>query len=287
MLKADLRRLFRTRSLYVCLILMVSIIIITSISMNILTQKGDLFEITYAVEGLNQGTKSDMQKIRAEADVLNNLDSPFMKGMRQKLRSYISFEILFKIPFVSSLFLMLAPLVVVLYSSKDYATGYIKNYLILPQAKTKWLVSKMLILPVIMATFYLGAFISSAIGTLILKNPFPEDFSEIFAYIAKISLPIFSFTLFTLFLTVALQNKTAALIISLPLSFNMQALAYILIDSAGFLPIKLRDWAFISKTKELSMSGVFPENLIAVSIAIATISLILSFVMMNKRDLKV
>lgn len=287
MYKADIRRLFRTRSLYANILIIMAIVLIAAFSMRTLSNRGDITEMTFMIEGINGSSQKEMQKIRdiAEAPGVSNFTPP--ENMRARLRSFISFEMLAKLPFATNLFFVLMPIVCVMYASKDYATGYLKNYLVMQNAKNKWLLSKMLTLPAILILFYIGIFLASAIGTLVLKNPFPESYADILLYIAKMSLPGFAFALFSLFLTVAFQSKTASLIVTLLLSFSLQTIIYALIDSINFLPFKLRDYAFVSLTRKLSVSGEFPPNLVIVSAAVAVLSIALSFIVMNRRDLKI
>lgn len=286
MLRTDLRRLAKTSRLYANIIIIMVVVLIAAVSIRALSESGDILEMTYAIEGLDESSSEEMNKVRDFSKSSGVNSFTLTEEMRVKMRAIISFEVLNKLPFATSLFFVLMPIVCVMYVSKDYTTGYLKNYLVIPDAKNKWLISKMLMLPVILIAFYIGIFIASAIGTLILKNSFPANYSDIFLYILKVSLPAIAFALLSLFLTVAFQSKTSSFIVTLLLSFNMQAIIYALIDSIDFLSFKLRDYAFISLTRNLCVTGEFPPNLVVVSIVLAVLSAAFSFVLMNRRDLK-
>ena len=283
MLRMDLRRLFRTKSLYISTIVLMAVVIIASIAINAVCKYGSVWDMQDVLSGFSDNTDMKTEMYDYSPSVA---DATMLEAMKVKLRSFMTLEVLASAPFMSRLSYMLTALVCVLFVSKDYTSAYIKNLLIIPQAKTKWLISKILILLVTILFMYLGITLAGIIGQLIMGNPFPSDFIPLISYMAKTLVSSISFGLFCIFIVVLFQKRTGAIIICLLMSFNFQMLIYTLIDITKALPFKLGDYGLMTLTGRIGIDTPLPDNLLPVAGAIAGLSLIFSFVLIRRRDLK-
>lgn len=283
MFRMDLRRLLRTKSLYISTIVLMAVVIIASIAINAVCKYGSVWDIQDVLSGFSSNTDMKTEVYDYSPSVA---DAAMLEAMKVKLRSFMTLEVLASAPFISRLSYMLIALVCVLFVSKDYITAYLKNLLLLPQAKIKWLISKIIILPVIIIFMYLGITLAALIGQLILGNPFPSDFMPLISYMAKTLVSSISFGLFSIFIVVLLQKRTGAIIICLLMSFNFQRLIYTLIDITKALPFKLSDYGLMTLTSRIGIDTPLPDTLLPVAGAITGLSLVLSFVLIRRRDLK-
>jgi len=284
MFRMDLRRLFRTKSLYICTIVLMAVVIIASVAVNAVCKYGSVWDIQDMLSGFSGDNELTTEIDGGYSPSL--ADAAMLEAAKVKLRSFMTLQVLASAPFMTRLSYMLISLVCVLYVSKDYITAYLKNLLMIPHAKTKWLISKILMLLVIIIFMYLGITLASLIGQLILGNPFPDDFMPLISYMAKTLVSAISFGLFNIFMVVLLQKRSGAIVICLLTSFNIQGIIYMLIDTAKLLPFKLSHYGFMLLTYKVNLHDPLPDKLLPVAGVIAGLSLLLSFVLIRRRDLK-
>ena len=284
--RMDLRRLVRTRSLYAILLVLAAMLLITSFSTWYMTEKSMTDLMLFAQEQLeeeNISATSEMGQIGLAASLLDASDS---RVMQLQVRRAMSFGVLASMPFTGFLAHTLLAVLTALYASKDYATGYFKNLLALPGVKTKWFISKVLMLALCILIVVAAVLGLAAIGTLILGNPMEIDWPQITAFMGQHMLLSFGLNMLVLLILVLSQNKTAALTMGILLSVNTQNLLFLLLDTTDWLPFRLRDWGLMNQAMKITMGGAMPERLPVIAAAVIGISFLVSLLAINRRDLK-
>ncbi|NLO15978.1 MAG: hypothetical protein GX123_08090, partial [Clostridiales bacterium] len=97
-----------------------------------------------------------------------------------------------------------------------------------------------------------------------------------------VSLALCAIVLFILTLT---QNKTAALVLGMVISVNMQMIIFFLIDSLNFLPFRLREWGLMSQASRLLSGGETPY-LVVTALVFMAAGFGISWWAITRRDLK-
>lgn len=232
-LRMDFRRLFRTRSYYISILIALAFLAI-------------LGGAAYYVTGLAQ------QMAQTEVD-LSTISNPTVLDMaRQQMN--IGFFASFFLSHNSLLHLILV-LFAAGYIAKDHQSGYLKNLFCIPQLRLKWLFSKLIVLLVASLLYYLVFLLGCALVVLLYGNTLSPDFADLARYFGlHLSVDMALFALICL-ITALLQTKTAAVILALVLSFNLQGILYLLIDSIGFLPVKLGSYGMMGLAGKLQLEG--------------------------------
>lgn len=286
MIRSDLRSLRKTKSLYSILLVLAAFVLITAFSTWYMTEKSmtellDFAQKQMAEEGMEQG--GNMAQIGAAAQMLDAGDA---RVMQLQVRRQMSFSILATLTYTAPLAHTLTVVLMAIYASKDYATGYLKNLLGVQNIKTKWIISKVLMAALAIAVVVISMLLFGLLGTLILGNPMEFNFPQVLPFLSQHMLVSFALCMLTMMVLVLTQNKTTALTVGMLLSFNTQNLLYMLLDTTDWLPFRLRDWGMMNQAGKIALGGAMPEKLPLIAGTIILVSLLASLVSINKRDLK-
>lgn len=285
-LRMDVRRLLRTRSLYATLVVLSAVILVAAIGTWYMTEKSvseliDYAQKQMAEEGIEGG--ADMDNIAMAAQFLDTSDA---RVVQLEMRRQMSFNTLSTMPFTGSFAHTLLAMLIALFASKDYATGYFKNLLAMPGVKTKWLLSKVVVMVLCILLTVAVVLGVSAIGTLILGNPMEIDWPKIMAFMGQHMLISFTLNMLVLMILIVTQNKTAAQTLGIMLSVNTQNLLYMLLDLTDWLPFRFKDWGLMNQAMKISLDGPVPERLPIIAAVLISFGFIVSLLGINRRDLK-
>lgn len=276
----DFRRLFKTRSFYIAMLIALLLLAIYSSAAYFFTGAG----IPKAAEG--QAPLAITQMLRQARLFLdfNHFASIMNTG-------------------TSMLHLILAAFAAA-FISKDHQSGYLKNLYGIRNLRGKWLASKLAVMMSAAVIYYLVYLLGAAIVTLLYGNALSPNIGALAAYYGMhLSVDLALFGLITLTVTL-LQTKTAAVVVALLLSFNLQAILYLIIDQFGWLPFDLAEYGMMSQASRLMIAGgspvagmmarrfqdmlasmpVTPATLLPVSLGIAFFTIALSWLMLVKVD---
>lgn len=240
LLRADMARLLRARSLYAGMLVIALTVAIAAAGIHVVT--------TQSVEGLKRAAGHDHGSDLQAGLAMAAMASPdAARRAMQELRRKTGAEALSQVPIrqVAVAHLMLV-IVVTLFAGRDYHTGYLKNLLTLRRIKQKWLLSKVLTALAASALLMLATLLSAVLGALALGNPpafEPGRMAGFFGVHAAVDLALAASVLLVLSFT---QNKTAALVFGMLEAFNLQRAIYLLADATGWLPVRLSDHAMMN-----------------------------------------
>ncbi|MHC1787350.1 MAG: hypothetical protein AB9880_09850 [Christensenellales bacterium] len=188
--------------------------------------------------------------------------------------------------------------------SKDHQSGYLKNLYGIRDLRGKWLLSKLVVMMTAAVLYYLCYLAGASLVTLLYGNAFSPDIGALAGYYGlhlSVDLALFGLILLTVTL---LQTKTAAVVVALLLSFNLQAILYLIIDQFGWLPFELVEYGMMGQASRLTIAGsgavaglmarrmqdilssmpTTPGSLLPVSLGIAALAIALSYLMLRRVD---
>ncbi|MGI6635606.1 MAG: ABC transporter permease [Christensenellales bacterium] len=279
-LRMDIRRLLRARSLYVGMLIIALIVGIATTAIHFLT--------TQSVDDLAQmgAWHEDGDDMQSKLAMAARISPENAKNAMLELRRQADVQSLSMVPIqqIGMAHLMLV-IVVALFAAKDYATGYLKNLLTLRGIKSKWLLSKLVIALLVSALLYLTTLLSAVIGSLLLGNPAAFDAAKLLSFFGvhmAVDLALAASVLCVLTLT---QNKTAALVFGMLEAFNFQRMIFFLLDTLGWLPFRLSDYAMMNQAGKYAPGGPAGQLLITAGVLFAVYALG-AWGALVKRDLK-
>ena len=278
----DLRRLFKTRSFYIAMILALLLLAI------------------YASAAYFFTSASVIKTTEGKAP-------PAVTQMLKQARIFLDFNHFASIMNTGTgmLHLILAAFAAA-FISKDHHSGYLKNLYGIRDLRFKWLVSKLAVMMTAAVIYYLVYLTGAAIVTLLYGNALSPNIGALAAYYGmhlSVDLALFGLIILTVTLV---QTKTAAVIVALLVSFNLQAIIYLIIDQFGWLPFELTEYGMMGQASRLIIAGsgpvggimarrfqsmmasmaTSPATLLPVSLGIALFAIALSWLMLRKVDYK-
>lgn len=280
-LKMDLRRLFKTRAMYVSMAILMAIILITAGTVLYMTSRS-LRELANIAKSMME---EDPQGMNIDAATTYVQLMGGEEQLKVMVRQTMDIMRLMQVPFAPNMVHLMIAVIAALFASKDYTSGYLKNLLCVPRMKQKWLIGKAAAMLVAAVMVYLAVFLAALIGTTMLGNSITTTWGALFLFLGKemlVSLALCAIVLFILTLT---QNKTAALVLGMVISVNMQMIIFFLIDSLNFLPFKLREWGLMSQASRLLSGGETPY-LVVTALVFMAAGFGISWWAITRRDLK-
>jgi ABC-type transport system involved in multi-copper enzyme maturation permease subunit len=236
MLHMDIRRLFKTRGYYITMLVSLILLAIFATAGYIVTGLGGSFGPQMENMSMGDATPAMIAQARRMMDF--NFFASFYLSHNSILHLLIA---LFAAGFIS----------------KDHQTGYFKNLLCIRSLRLKWLAGKLITMLLAAVIYYLVFLLGCALAVVLYGNPLTIDVSRVAAYFGlHLTVDMALFAVAAL-VVAALQTKTAAVIISLLLSFNIQAILYLLLDQLGLFPFKLQEWGMMSLASKLPLQGSF------------------------------
>ncbi len=281
-LHSDVRRLLRTRSLYVGMLVIALTVAIATAGVHFLT--------TQSVEGLTRfaqnhrgGAGNEMQAGLAMAALISP-DSA--REAMLELRRQTGVQTLAQVPIqqVGVAHLMLA-IVITLFAAKDYHTGYLKNLLTLRGIKTKWLLSKIVMALLASVLLSLATLVSAMVGAMVLGNAPTFDAGLMAGFFGMHLLVDLALAASVLLVLTLSQNKTAALVFGMLEAFNLQRAIYLLLDATGWLNFSLSDYAMMNLATAYG-PGDTPGQLLITTLVLFFVYLLGAWAAITRRDLK-
>lgn len=153
----DLRRLFRSKSFYVSMMIIIIFLSIFAFA-------------SYYVEGMAE------EFVPAAGG--RNMPPQVLDQVRKLITFNFFFSFFFSIPGMRMHHVLLA-LFAAGYISKEHHTGYLKNLLGIPHMRGKWMISKTLTLLFATLIYYLVFSLACAVALLLYGNPIVISLSEI------------------------------------------------------------------------------------------------------------
>lgn len=231
-LRMDLRRLFKTRGFYLSILLSLVFLLILSIA-------------AYFVTGLAQEMTGQ--------EFSGPMNNP-MIITQARSQMNVGFFASFFLSHNSLLHLLLA-LFAAGFIAKDHQSGYLKNLFCLPGLRFRWFFAKLIVLLIAALIYYAVYLLGCLLVVLIYGNPLSLNWADLARYFGlHLSVDMALFALICL-ITSLLQTKSAAVILALVLSLNIQGIFYLLIDSIGFLPFKLGEYGMMRLASRLITQG--------------------------------
>lgn len=231
MIRADLSRLYRSKGYYIIIILSLVLLAIFALAAYFVT--GFAREMT----GMDAGSFMNGDLLEQARRMMNlNFFASFYLSHNSILHLLIA---VFAAGFIS----------------KDHQTGYLKNLMAVPGVRHKWVTSKLLVMGFAAALFYLIFLLGSAFTVVLFGNRVEVMAGELLRYFGLhllVDMAIFALICLIVSLT---QARTAALVLALLISLNIQSILYLLIDSLGILPFKLREWGMMGQASKLPLKG--------------------------------
>ncbi len=273
-IKMDVQRLFKTRGYY-------TTILVSLILLAIFATAG------YIVTGLGGSFGPGARDIPA------GLATPALIAQARRMMDF-NFFASFYLSHNSILHLLIA-LFAAGFISRDHQTGYFKNLLCIRDLRLKWLVSKFVTMLLAAVIYYLVFLLGCAVAVLLYGNPLTINLGQVATYFGlHLTVDMALFAVAALVVAV-LQTKTAAVIISLLLSFNIQAILYLLLDQLGLFPFKLQEWGMMSLASKLPLQGSFLSmmsggggttagQMLPVSLGVFAVFALLSLLMLHRVD---
>lgn len=272
----DLRRLLRTRGFYVAMLLSLVLLAIFA-------------GASYLVTGISE----EMLPPEHAGDLPLNPDAMLRQARRMMNFSYfLSFYLS-----SNSVMHLLITLMAAGFISKDHQTGYLKNLLCIRGMREKWLVSKLLVTGLGAIMIYAAYAAASALAVLLYGNPLQVAWGEAAGYLGlhlTVDLALFA----VICLCVAIwQSRTVAVVVAMLLSFNLQAILYLLIDQFRLFSFNLREWGMMGQASRLRLSGSLTSfilegegtraaDLLPVSLGIALAATLACLMVLRTRDYK-
>lgn len=274
MLLMDGSRLFRSRGFYV--IILVSLVLLAIFA------TAAYFVTGFAQELMDRPLPTGL------------VDGNMLQQARRMMN--ISFFASFYLSHNNLLHLLLA-LFAAGFIAKDHQSGYLKNLLGIRHMRQKWLLSKYLIMLLAAIIFY-GVFLLGCLVVVLLYGNSPAFHWAALAQYMGLHLTVDLALLAIISLIVCLvQGRTAAVILALLVTLNVQTILYLLIDSLNLLPFKLREWGLMAQASRLGLEGGIislmgqdaatkPTQLLPVSLGLCLAGMLLSLWAIRRVDYK-
>lgn len=278
MLKMDLYRMFRTRSMYVIWIVMAVVIVATTA----------LVKMDF--DALNAENPSQEEQL-TEAGT-EDFNVGIMVELPTQQGESITVYDVFYANSMSRFYALFLVIFAVIFSTADINSGYIKN--IGGQVKNRGalIVSRAAALAVFTFITMLGVFLLQAVSNAIyFKEVEWGDLNAFLAYFFTESALHYALVLICMAIAVILKNNVISMVISICLTMNLMSLVYYLIerfiDKAGIHNFVISKYTVTGRIAMLGMEPGGRECLVSLAVAVifGIVVTTLSGVIFRKRDI--
>lgn len=265
LLRMDLRRLFKSRSFYIILLVTMGLIIMLS-------------WIVYAVSAPE--TLDEMGAYGAEIDEIDRLMSEEIRNMTQLDLAHETLG--------SGFLLVMIGVGVTLFVNGDFSSGFVKNICCAHPRRADYVLSKALIAGVYSSIFTLvGGILILLLPYLWGMRPVSSTIPVILQYLFWLWLPHWAFALMAMALALLTRSNTLGIILSLVAGSGLTA---VLVGTLGKLlhwpPLEQYLLASVVKSLYVPQSGITQVWMVLVcTIVWATIYGIGSLLSMEKQDI--
>ena len=278
MIKMDLYRMFRTKSMYVIWIVLAAALLFTTY----------LCETEYDVINNDDAMRQE-QIVRPTAENLN-------VGMAVELPTEYGAKVtVFDIFFANSqgkFYALFLVIFAVIFSTADISSGYIKNIGGQVQKRGALIFSRSIALAVFTAMTLIGAFLFQAVANGIVFKELEWGGSKaVFPYVLTEIALHYALVLICMTVAIVLKNNVISMVIAVCLTMNIMSLVYgfinHLVQKIGIQNFQIYQYTVTGKLSLLPMKPSGTECLGAVCVAAVFIvaMAMLSSVIFQKRDI--
>lgn len=278
MIKMDLYRMFRTKSMYIVWIILFTGLLLTTFL-----------------------CKAERTSLSGEAAMQQeSIDKFARENTRVGIQVVVPTEpgekvTVFDIFFANSqgkFYALFLSIFAVMFSTADIGSGYIKNIGGQVQQRGALIWSRSIALAVFALLTMVGALLFQAVSNYIVFGELRwGDPKAIFSYFLTGLVLHYALMLICMAIAIVLRNNVVSMVIAICLIMNMMSIVYGLVNDAvqkmGIQNLRLDKYTIIGKLSLLSMSPSETECLRAVGVAIVFIVIMLSVssIVFQKRDI--
>lgn len=277
-LRMDLRRLTRTKSFYFSMLAIVVVLGFLTGTM--------LFVLNHSPENFLQMIRSgNPESVQFNPSMF---PSGMLKSAAASMRSLVNTEVFLTILSEGGFIRILFVIVYVTFIGRDYQTGYLKNLLSLKRVRANWILSRVIIALVISIALNVVLTLLSMAATAFVNGKFAFNAANALPFLGVQTSGHLALAGIALVMTTLSQSRTAALLVTLLLSFNIQSAVYMLIDLWGILPFKIAEYGIINRIGRYKMAQPLSQAWDASYVALIAflVFIFLSWLITKKRDYK-
>lgn len=278
LIKMDLYRMFRTKSLYVICIVLAAALLFTTILC-----KTD-YEILNEADAVQQEQVAELTTENINVGMIVTL--PTEPGEKVTV-----FDIFFGNS-QGKFYALFLVIFVVLFSTADISSGYIKNIGGQVQSRGALAISRAIALAVFTIMTLAGVFVFQAVANGIIFGYLEwGDARAILLYFATEVVLHYALVLICMTIAVTLKNNVISMVIAVCLTMNVMTIVYGLVNNAiqkmGIQNFQIYEYTITGKLSLLPMNPGGKECLAAFGVALAFIvaTIVAGSVVFQKRDI--
>ena len=278
LIKMDLYRMFRTKSLYVIWIVLAVALLFTTILC-----KTD-YEILNEADAVQQEQVAELTTENINVGMMVTL--PTEPGEKVTV-----FDIFFENS-QGKFYALFLVIFVVLFSTADISSGYIKNIGGQVQSRGALVISRAIALAVFTIMTLAGVFVFQAVANGIIFGYLEwGDARAILLYFATEVVLHYALVLICMTIAVTLKNNVISMVIAVCLTMNVMTIVYGLVNNAiqkmGIQNFQIYEYTITGKLSLLPMNPGGKECLAAFGVALAFIvaTIVAGSVVFQKRDI--
>lgn len=278
LIKMDLYRMFRTKSLYVICIVLAAALLFTTILC-----KTD-YEILNEADAVQQEQAAELTTENINVGMMVTL--PTEPGEKVTV-----FDIFFGNS-QGKFYALFLVIFAVLFSTADISSGYIKNIGGQVQSRGALVISRAIALAVFTIMTLAGVFVFQAVANGIIFGYLEwGDARAILLYFATEVVLHYALVLICMTIAVTLKNNVISMVIAVCLTMNVMTIAYGLVNNAiqkmGIQNFQIYEYTITGKLSLLPMNPGGKECLAAFGVALAFIvaTIVAGSVVFQKRDI--
>lgn len=278
LIKMDLYRMFRTKSLYVICIVLAAALLFTTILC-----KTD-YEILNEADAVQQEQVAELTTENINVGMMVTL--PAEPGEKVTV-----FDIFFGNS-QGKFYALFLVIFVVLFSTADISSGYIKNIGGQVQSRGALAISRAIALAVFTIMTLAGVFVFQAVANGIIFGYLEwGDARAILLYFATEVVLHYALVLICMTIAVTLKNNVISMVIAVCLTMNVMTIVYGLVNNAiqkmGIQNFQIYEYTITGKLSLLPMNPGGKECLAAFGVALAFIvaAIVAGSVVFQKRDI--
>lgn len=278
MIKMDLYRMFRTKSMYVIWILLAAALLITT----------SLCKADY--ELLNE--EDAMQQEQIAEPSADNINLGMMVTLPTELGEKVTVFDIFFANSQGKFYALFLVIFAVLFSTADISSGYIKNIGGQVRNKRSLIFSRSIALAVFTVLSMAGALLFQAVANCIVFGELEwGNTKAIIAYFVTELVLHYALVLICMAIAIVLKNNVISMVIAVCLTMNVMTIVYGLVNNAiqkiGIQNFQIYTYTITGKLSLLPMNPSGNECLAALGVAMAFIVIMLSAssAVFQKRDI--
>ncbi len=279
MLKMDLYRMFRTKSMYVIWIVLAASILLTTA----------LVKMDYEDE---MSGADNMTQEQIDEAAIENLNVGITVTLPTQIGEKITVLDVFFANSSAKFYAMFLVIFAVIFSTADINSGYIKNIGGQVKNRGELIVSKAVALAVFTFVTMAGVFLLQVVSNgIYFKEVELGDLNAVLAYFFTEFALHYALVLICMAIAVILKNNVLSMVISICLTMNLMSLVYYLIDKfvdkIGIHNFVMSKYTVTGRISLLGMKPGINECLVSLAVAIifGVVVTVLGGAVFRKRDI--